>query len=346
MYEFKGLIFIPGLAPFDFNRDLNANLKNIRLYVKRVFISDSFQDDLVPTWLTFIKGVVDSNDLPLNVSREILQESRIVTTIKKQIINRSLKMINSLQGDKEKWKSFWESFGKNIKMGIVEDSKNREELATLCQFHTSYRPTSLSSEEKDVNNMTGLDAYVSRLKDGQKAIYYFATNNTETAPKAPFVETLIKKGYEILFITDPLDEYVVMNLAKYKNADGSKEIELLDVTRESIEEGDREETAKVPEDEDEICSIFKEVLGERVEKVVVSSRLDSFPCVLTTSKFGWSANMERIMKAQAGADARAYEYMRGRRSLELNPRHRLICFLLKVARAEVNFLVYFEFFLT
>jgi heat shock protein beta len=162
MYEFKGLIFVPGLAPFDFNRDLNTNSKNIRLYVKRVFISDSFQDDLVPTWLTFIKGVVDSNDLPLNVSREILQESRIVTTIKEQIINRSLKMINSLQGDEEKWRTFWESFGKNIKMGIVEDSKNRKKLATLCQFHTSYRPTFLSSKKKDANNMTRLNAYVSR----------------------------------------------------------------------------------------------------------------------------------------------------------------------------------------
>jgi len=195
-------------------------------------------------------------------------------------------MGNSLQGDKEKWRSFWESFGKNIKMGIVEDSKNRKKLATLCQFHTSYRPTFLSSKKKDVNNMTRLNAYVSRLKDRQKIIYYFATNNTKTAPKAPFVETLIKKDYEILFITDPLDEYVVMNLAKYKNVDGSKKIELLDVTRENVEEGDRKETIKVSKDEDEICLMFKEVLGEKIEKVVVSSRLDSFPCVLTTSKFG------------------------------------------------------------
>merc|ERR1711998_325562 len=159
MYEFKGLLFIPGLAPFDFNRELTANTKNIRLYVRRVFISDSFQDDLVPTWLTFIKGVVDSNDLPLNVSREILQENRIVTTIQKQIINRSLKMINSLQDDTEKWKTFWESFGKNIKMGIVEDNNNRDELASICQFLTSYTPKSLSSQETDVNNMTGLEAY-------------------------------------------------------------------------------------------------------------------------------------------------------------------------------------------
>merc|ERR1719262_865403 len=177
MYEFKGLLFIPGLAPFDFSRDIRGNTKNIRLYVKRVFISDSFQSELVPTWLSFVKGVIDSNDLPLNVSREILQESRIVRTIQKQIVNRSLKMIKSLRDDKDKWKTFWESFGKNIKIGIVEDSNNRDALASICQFFTSHTPTILSSEKSDVNHMTTLDEYVARMKPSQKNIYYFATTN-------------------------------------------------------------------------------------------------------------------------------------------------------------------------
>merc|ERR1712100_416365 len=130
------------------------------LYVKKVFISDSFQEELIPSWLSFVKCIIDSADLPLNVSREILQESRIVRTIRRQIVNRTLTMIKNLHGDKEKWKTFWESFGKNIKMGIVEDSNNRNELATICQFLTSYTPTSLSSQDKDFNNMTGLEAYV------------------------------------------------------------------------------------------------------------------------------------------------------------------------------------------
>merc|ERR1739848_17337 len=174
-----------------------------------------------------------------------------------------------------KWKTFWESFGKNIKMGIIEDSNNRNELAIICQFLTSHTATSLHSDEKDVNNMTGLETYVSRLKDGQKGIYYFATNNTKTASKAPFVEKLIKKGYEILFITDPLDEYVVMNLAKYKTVDSSKEIELLDVTRENVGEDDNNVSGMVSKDQEELCAIFKEVLKEKVDKVVISSRLDS-----------------------------------------------------------------------
>merc|ERR1739848_490479 len=154
-----------------------------------------------------------------------------------------------------KWKTFWESFGKNIKMGIIEDSNNRNELAIICQFLTSHTATSLHSDEKDVNNMTGLETYVSRLKDGQKGIYYFATNNTKTASKAPFVEKLIKKGYEILFITDPLDEYVVMNLAKYKTVDGSKEIELLDVTRVDVEAGDSKDCEITPKEQENLCAI-------------------------------------------------------------------------------------------
>jgi heat shock protein beta len=317
MYEFKGIIFIPGLAPFDASRDTRTSTKNIRLYVKRVFISETF-DELVPNWLSFVKGVVDSADLPLNVSRELLQECRIVRTIRKQIVSRSLAMITSIQ---EKSKTFWESFGKEIKMGIVEDSANRYELARLCRFHTSYQSSSETNDPNDASAMSTLDSYVSRMKKGQTHIYFYATNSVESALKVPFVEKLINKGYEVLLMIDPLDEYVAMNLAKFTCSDGESEFELLDVTRENIElgEADEKETImKTQEEFEELCLFIKGVLKQKVEKVVVSRRLDLSPCVLVTSKFGWSANMERIMKAQAGGDARAYDYMRGKKTMEIN----------------------------
>jgi heat shock protein beta len=331
MYEFKGIIFIPGLAPFDASRDTRTSTKNIRLYVKRVFISETF-DELVPNWLSFVKGVVDSADLPLNVSRELLQECRIVRTIRKQIVSRSLAMITSIQEDKEKSKTFWESFGKEIKMGIVEDSANRYELARLCRFHTSYQSSSETNDLNDASAMSTLDSYVSRMKKGQTHIYFYATNSVESALKVPFVEKLINKGYEVLLMIDPLDEYVAMNLAKFTCSDGESEFELLDVTRENIElgEADEKETImKTQEEFEELCLFIKGVLKQKVEKVVVSRRLDSSPCVLVTSKFGWSANMERIMKAQAGGDARAYDYMRGKKTMEINSDSNMIYNLLK-----------------
>merc|ERR1712039_369254 len=182
--------------------------------------------------------------------------------------------------------------------------------------------------------------YVSRMKKGQKVIYYFATSNSKTATKVPFVENLIKKGYEILFMTDPLDEYVVMNLSNFRASDGTTEYTLVDVTRENLEAGNDMEIKEIQEEYEELCTFIKDVLKEKVEKVTISTRLDSSPCVLVTSKFGWSANMERIMKAQAGADARAYEYMRGRRSLEINPNNRVIKNLLGKIRI-IKFMMLF-----
>jgi HSP90 family molecular chaperone len=236
-------------------------------------------------------------------------------------------MIKNLQDDETKWKTFWESFGKNIKMGIVEDSSNRDELSRICQFYTSQSLNTETTKTNGNNTMTTIDAYVKRMKKGQTSIYYFATTNVQNATDAPFLEKLIKKGYEVLLMTDPLDEYVVTNLAKYKASDSDKEFDLVDVTRENTEiENDSEEKIALEEAQKEyekLCQFIKNVLGEKVEKVTISSRLDSSPCVLVTSKFGWSANMEHIMKAQAGSDARAYEYMRGRRSMEINPNSRI-----------------------
>jgi heat shock protein beta len=331
MYELKGILFIPGIAPFDATRDTRKNTTNIRLYVKKVFISDSFNGDLVPGWLSYLKGVIDCADLPLNVSRELLQESRIMRTIRKQIVTRALALLKSLQDDNEKWSTFWDAFGKEIKMGIVEDSTARTELSRLCRFYSSIQPTETTSDSRNVNNMTTLDSYVSRMKEGQNSIFYFATNNIKTSINVPFVEKLVKEGYEVLLMSDPLDEYVAMNLGKFTSSNSTTEFELVDVTRENVELGgdELESNSQNVEEYKELCEFMKGVLKDKVEKVVLSSRLALSPCVLVASKFGWSANMERIMKAQAGADARAYEYMRGKRSMEINPSSKIIQCLLR-----------------
>jgi len=293
---------------------------------------------LIPNWLSFVKCIIDSADLPLNVSREILQESRIVRTIRRQIVSKSITMIKNLQGNETTWKTFWESFGKNIKMGIVEDSSNRDELSRICRFHTSHSFTTAVTEPVDSDTFTTLDSYVSRMKEGQPCIYYHATTNIKAAVASPFVEKLLKKEFEVLLMTDPLDEYVVMNLAKFKPSDSEKEIDLVDVTRENAEiENDTQEQVafeNAQKEYEKLCQFIKNVLKEKVEKVTISSRLYSSPCVLVTSKFGWSANMEQIMKAQAGSDARAYEYMRGRRTMEINPSSRINQNLLEMIKKK------------
>jgi len=324
------------IAPFDVIHDTRSNITNIRLYVKKVFISDSFNGNLVPGWLSYLKGVIDCTDLPLNVSRELLQESRIMRTIRKQIVTKALALFKSLQDDKDKWSIFWETFGKKIKMGIVEDNIIRTKLARLCRFYSSFRFSEIIAISNNIDNMSTLDLYVSRMKKGQNNIYFYATNNITTSINVPFVEKLVKEGFEVLLMTDPLDEYVAMNLGKFMSINGFIEFELVDVTRENTELDDTdeiEEKNNLNEEYKELCDFIKGVLKNKVEKVMVSSRLSSSPCVLMSSKFGWSANMERIMKAQAGADTRAHEYMRGKRSLEINPGSQMIrCLLQEVKK--------------
>jgi len=309
--EFSSVLFIPGMAPFD-QQQYGEKSRNIKLYVRRVFISDEFDDDLMPRYLNFIKGVVDSSDLPLNVSREILQESRIVRVIKKQLTRRSLEMMEDLskQEGGEDYKTFWESFGRNIKIGIIEDQDNRNRLAKLLRFHSS------KSEE----TMTSLEQYVSRMKEGQKGIFYMAADSMDVARSAPFVEKLVAEGYEVLYLTEPIDEAMVANLAKFDDHD------MVDVTKEGLDLG-ADEGKKLEELQSEfkdVLAFLKDALGERVEKVTVSNRLLDSPCALVTSKFGWSANMERIMKTQSMADPRAMEYMRGRKIMEVNPKHMIV----------------------
>lgn len=262
------------------------------------------------------------------MSREVLQESRVIRTIRRQITVRSLSLVKSLQHDIAKFELFWESFGRSIKMGVVEDSGNREMLSGLCRFKSSFGPVSGEEGEREdySNHLTSLEGYVSRMHEGQEFIYFLATCNKKSQTQSPFIERIRQLGYEVLFLTDSMDEYLVMNLSKFRSQCRKMSFVLQDVTRESLFSSTEQllDLSRRYKGVSVLCSFFKSVLKEKVEKVVMSSRLVFSPCVLVTSRYGWSANMERIMHSQAGADGRAYDYMRSRRTLEINPESKVI----------------------
>eukprot|EP00191_Tetraselmis_sp_GSL018_P001546 CAMPEP_0177601648 /NCGR_PEP_ID=MMETSP0419_2-20121207/14390_1 /TAXON_ID=582737 /ORGANISM="Tetraselmis sp., Strain GSL018" /LENGTH=784 /DNA_ID=CAMNT_0019094965 /DNA_START=91 /DNA_END=2442 /DNA_ORIENTATION=+ len=306
--EFSGILFVPGMAPFEQDNYMSKS-RNMKLYVRRVFISDQFDEDLMPRYLNFMKGIIDSSDLPLNVSREILQENRVVRVMKKQLVKRTLETLKELSGreDQTDYNTFFDAFGRNLKLGIIEDRDNRETLAGLLRFFSSK-----SGDEK-----ISLDKYIEGKKESQKAIYYMAADSKDAAASAPFVEDLVNRGYEVLYLTEPIDEVAVTNLAEYKD------MKLMDVSKEDLELEETEEEKKkaeeVSKELEPTLTWMKDALGEKVEKVVISKRLRDSPCILVTSKMGWSANMERIMKSQAMGDSRAMEYMKGRKIMEVNP---------------------------
>ena len=309
--EFKALLFVPKRAPFDLFENKKTK-NNIKLYVRRVFIMDNCED-LIPDYLGFIKGVVDSEDLPLNISRETLQQSRILKVIRKNIVKKVLELINGLAEDEESYKKFYEQFSKNLKLGIHEDSVNRNKLADLLRFSTSSSGDDISS----------LKDYVTRMKESQNDIYFITGENKDQVASSSFVERLVKKGYEVLYMTEPIDEYCVQQLKEY---DGKK---LVSVTKEGLElPEDEDEKKKFEEDKakfEKLCETMKETLGStKVEKVSVSNRLTTSPCVIVTSEHGWSANMERIMKAQALRDNSTMGYMAAKKNMEINPDHSVI----------------------
>lgn len=310
--EFRSILYVPAITPMGREDIVNPKTKNIRLYVKRVFISDDFDGELFPRYLSFVKGVVDSNDLPLNVSREILQESRIVRVMRKRLLKKTFEMIMgiSLSENQEDYRKFWDNFGKNMKLGVIEDHANHKKLAPLLRFYSSFNEDELVS----------LDNYVDSMKEGQKAIYYIAADSITSARNAPFLEKLIEKEYEVLFLIDPIDEVAIQNLKSYKDK------QFLDITKEDLDLGDQDEAKEkeVKKEYTPVCEWMKNHLGEQVAKVQISNRLSSSPCVLVSGKFGWSANMERIMKAQSLGDTSSMSFMHGRRILEINPDHPII----------------------
>jgi len=318
--EFRALLFVPRRAPFDlFENKKRKN--NIKLYVRRVFIMDNCED-LIPEYLNFIKGVVDSEDLPLNISREMLQQNKILKVIRKNLVKKCLELFEELAEDTENYKKFYEQFSKNLKLGIHEDSSNRKKISELLRYSTS-----ASGDEACT-----LKDYVARMKANQKHIYYITGESKDQVANSSFVERVKKRGFEVVYMVEPIDEYVVQQMKEY---DGKQ---LVSVTKEGLELPEDDDDKKKREEDkakfEPLCKVMKDILDKKVEKVVVSNRLVESPCCIVTSQYGWTANMERIMKAQALRDTSTMGYMTAKKHLEINPDHPVMETLRQKAEAD------------
>ena len=319
---FKSLLFVPTNQPSEtFNKYGQAH-DQIKLYVRRVFITDDFQD-MMPNYLNFIRGVVDSDDLPLNVSRETLQQHKLLKVIKKKLVRKALDMIKKI--DDDKYKDFWKEYSTNIKLGVIEDAANRTRLAKLLRFKSSN------------GEMTSLADYVERMKDKQEQIFYMAGANEEEVKTSPFVERLLKKGFEVLYLTEAVDEYALGALPEFE---GKK---FQNVAKEGFSlDGESEGAKKRMEEMNErfeplLKWLKDDALKDHILKAEISERLDKSPCALITSRFGWTANMQRIITSQTHSkseDMQREYYLNQKKALEVNPRHPLIKELLK--RVEDN----------
>ena len=345
--DFKCILYLPKKAAADLYEDFyHKKMQNLHLYVRKVLIADSF-DDLLPRYLSFVVGVVDSDDLPLNVSREQLSQDKVLKVMGKKIVRKAIEMIKKLaeegevkeaaeekseqteqaeateattettetktEEDNANYIELWEQFGKSLKIGVIEDSANRNKLARLLRYKSSL------SEGK----WTSLEHYVERMKDWQKQIYYVSGDSVEKVESSMFLDAFKKRGVEVLYFTEPIDEYVAQNLREYSGKS------LQDITKEGVEFGDEKERAKKLQKEYEsrfevLTNWMKELLGDKVDKVEVTTTLETAPAVLSTSKYGYSATMERIMKSQALQNPEKAKYMKAHKIMMLNPRHPII----------------------
>lgn len=317
---FRSILYVPKSAPNNMFSEYGKKMDQIKLYVRRVFITDNFED-MMPKYLSFIRGVVDSDDLPLNVSRETLQQHKLLKVIKKKLVRKALDMIKKIPKD-EYMDKFWKEFSTSIKLGIMEDHSNRTRLAKLLRFYSS-------NSDKE---MTSLAEYIERMKEKQDAIYFMAGTSRKEVESSPFVERLLKKGYEVLFLVEPVDEYCIQSLPEFE---GKK---FQNVAKEGLKIGEESEVQKKKQEELEstyeplLKWLKDDALKDLIEKAAVSQRLDESPCALVASSYGWSGNMERIMRSQAYAkrdDPSNEYYANQKKTLEVNPRHPLVKELLK-----------------
>ena len=306
--EFSAILFVPKRAPMDMF-DQNKTKNNMKLHVKKVLITDSCKD-LYPEYFSFIHGIVDSQDLPLNASRELLQQSKIIKQMNKALVKKTIEMLSDLTQDNESYDIFFETFGKNIKFAIHEDSANRERLLELVRYKTT----------QSDNKLISLQTYIDNIKEesGSKGIYYITSDSIDNANNSPFIDKLKKRNIEVILMTDPLDEYIMQHVKEFKDK------KFINVIKDELKFDDEKlEDESTNESYKEICNKIKESLGDKVEKVIISYKIESQPAVIS-SVMGWSATMEKIVKAQALGDNQMMAYMKGRKILEINPNHKLI----------------------
>jgi heat shock protein beta len=332
--SFRSVLFIPKKAEYGLYDKFYEKSTSLKLYVRKVLISDQFEDFL-PRYMNFVKGVVDSDDLPLNVSRETLAQSRVLKVMSRKITRKVLEMLRKLaeaeededededeeEGTSEDeedieiekvntYSEFWKEYGKSIKLGVIDDKSNKNKLLNLLRFQTSASDGAFVS----------LDSYVERMQDDQKAIYYITGESVEAVESSPFLERLKKAELEVIYMTDPLDEYITQSVSEF---DGNP---LTSVTKEGLKLGDEDEEAleEMTEEFEPLTEYLSELYGKKVEKVVVGTRITDSPAVLVTGQYGWTANMERIMKAQTFSDKSKMGYMAARKTMEINPYHPII----------------------
>ncbi|KAG1680535.1 Endoplasmin [Nymphon striatum] len=319
---FKAVMFVPKLQASETFNKWGTSVDHIKLYVRRVFITDDF-DDMMPSYLRFVRGVVDSDDLPLNVSRETLQQHKLLKVIKKKLVRKTLDMIKKLP--KEQFAIFWKEFSTNIKLGAIEDANNRSRLAKLLMFHSS-----------KTNELSSLAGYVSRMKENQEHIYYIAGSSLDEVKQSPFVERLLKKGFEVLYLTEAVDEYCISAIPEFE---GKK---FQNVAKEGLElhkSGSAKDKLEALTKKFEPLTKWLEetALKGKIQKAKLSERLHNAPCALIAGRFGWTGNMERLVTSNAHAkteDVQRDYYMNQLKTLEVNPRHPLTKELLK--RIEDN----------